>query len=284
MELGEYIYGDIEKNTFLMLLYTNLIKKYAGNIFNITEVEDDISINIKDLLRFADLLSKSTNDLKKQKHNNIAQNIVVLLKELYPENDEVKKIYISVLSSIRNYRGIKENNYFTMNTTEVRLFLDGKIRVPENSILITIDDGARAENFIPILEEYGINATLFLITSWYPVDKFQSNYLEIASHTDNLHSPGICNGGQGSALKCTEKSELLNDLKLSREKLGGTEAFCYPFYEYNNYAIEAVKEAGFKIGFIGEQKKAKIGVDLYKVPRITIHNSTSLNQYINYIK
>ena len=36
MELGEYIYSDIEKNTYLISLYTNLIKKYAINIFKIT--------------------------------------------------------------------------------------------------------------------------------------------------------------------------------------------------------------------------------------------------------
>ncbi len=118
MELGEYIYSDIEKNTYLISLYTNLIKKYAINIFNVTDIEKENSINIKDLLRFADILSKSTNDLKKQKHNNIAQNIVVLLKELYPENEEIKKIYISVLSSIKNYRGIRENSYFNSDVRE----------------------------------------------------------------------------------------------------------------------------------------------------------------------
>lgn len=183
-----------------------------------------------------------------------------------------------------HFEYLKNNNYFTMNTKEARLFLEEKIRLPRNSILITIDDGARAENFIPIMEKYGINATLFLISSWYPVDKFKSNYLEIASHTDDLHHPGLCSGGQGSPLKCLDKNKLVNDLKLSRSKLNNTEAFCFPFYEYNEHGISSVKEAGFKIAFIGGQIKAKIGVDLYKVPRITIHRDTSLNQYINYIK
>lgn len=118
MELGEYIYSDIEKNTYLISLYTNLIKRYAIKVFSIVDMENEISINIKDLLRFADILSKSTNDLKKQKHNNIAQNIVVLLKELFPENEEVNKIYISVLESIKNYRGIKEENYFSSDIRE----------------------------------------------------------------------------------------------------------------------------------------------------------------------
>ena len=45
---------------------------------------------------------------------------MVLLKELYPENEEVKKIYVSVLNNIRNYRGIKENNYYS---TDIREFI-----------------------------------------------------------------------------------------------------------------------------------------------------------------
>ena len=182
------------------------------------------------------------------------------------------------------FQYLKDNQYFTMNTTEMMLFLEKKIRVPKNSILITIDDGARAEKFIPFLEEYKINATLFLITSWYSKDIFNSPYMEIASHTHNMHNPGVCSGGQGSPLKCLDNNELVSDLKTSRELLNGTEAFCYPFYEFNNHAIKAVSDAGFKICFIGGQKKANIGVNIYAVPRITIHNSTSINQYINYVK
>ena len=84
-------------------------------------------------------------------------------------------------------------------------FINGKINLGKNSILITIDDGARATNFLPVLHEYKINATLFLISSWYKTSDFNSNYLELASHTNNLHTPGVCSGGQGSPLKCMNK-------------------------------------------------------------------------------
>ena len=72
---------------------------------------------------------------------------------------------------------LKSNNYFTLTTTELGKFIDGKIRLPEKSILVTIDDGARAWNFVPILEEYGINATLFLVSSWYDLEQFKSPYM-----------------------------------------------------------------------------------------------------------
>ena len=170
-----------------------------------------------------------------------------------------------------------------MNTTELRLYLEGKLRAPKNSILVTIDDGARAEGFIPLLEEYQVNATLFLVSSWYPVSNFQSDYMEIASHTHNLHTPRVCSGGQGSPLKCLEKTKLVADLKTSREVLSGTEAFCFPFYEYNDYGISALKEAGFKMAFIGGHKKATRGVDLFKIPRLPLRKDTTLQQYISKI-
>ena len=181
------------------------------------------------------------------------------------------------------FQYLKDNQYFTMTTTELRLFLEGKIRIPKKSILITIDYGARAEKFIPLLEEYQVNATLFLISSWYPKEKFASSYMEIASHTHDLHKPGVCPGGQGSPLKCLDKEQLLADLRTSRETLDGTEALCFPFYEFNDYGINAVKEAGFKMAFIGGMKKATPGVDLYKIPRISMNSSTTLEQYIAYI-
>lgn len=118
MELGEYIFGDLEKNAYLLKLYTNLLKLYAIKQFNIDEelmIED---INIKDLLRFADLLSKSTNTKKEQFHKNIAQNIVILLNKLYPENTSITATFISVLNNINNYRNLNEVKYYESDIRE----------------------------------------------------------------------------------------------------------------------------------------------------------------------
>lgn len=182
-----------------------------------------------------------------------------------------------------HFNYLNENNFFTLNTTELGKFIDGNIRLPEKSILITIDDGSRAWNFIPLLEEYKINATLFLISSWYEKEKFISPYMELASHTHNLHTPGVCSGGQGSPLKCQNKEMLLSDLRTSREVLDGTKAFCFPFYEFNNYAISVIEEAGFEMAFIGGYKKATKGINKFKIPRIPLTDYTTLTQYAKYI-
>ena len=182
-----------------------------------------------------------------------------------------------------HFKFLADNNVFTLNTSEILSFIKGEINLPKKSILITIDDGARAENFIPFLEKYQLNATLFLVSSWYPVSKFESSYLEIASHTHNMHTTGVCPTGQGGGINCLPESEILNDLKLSRETLNNTKAFCFPFYEYSDYSINLVKEAGFEMAFIGGSTKIKKGIDPYKIPRYPILSSFGVDYISNLV-
>lgn len=188
----------------------------------------------------------------------------------------------SLFTSHINY--IKENNIFTPTMKEFEMYLDKKINLPK-SVLLTIDDGWRTIIAEEILEKNEVNATIFLITSWFEDIFFINNYkyIEYHSHGDNLHNQGICPGGQGGAIKCLEKNKLQADLKLSREKLKGTTVFCYPFYEYNNYSIENLKEAGFTMAFALGQQKASPGVDKYKIPRYVIYNNTSASIIASYI-
>ena len=118
MKLGEYIFRDLEQNPYLLALYTNLLKKYASVQFKIyNEIKID-ELNIKNLLKFADLLSKSTNSKKEQFHKNIAQNIVILLNKLYPNDVNIKATLVSVLNNINNYRNIEDDNYYDSDIRE----------------------------------------------------------------------------------------------------------------------------------------------------------------------
>ena len=137
MEFGEYIFGNLEKNTYLLKLYTDLLKLYAIKQFYIDgelEVED---INVKDLLRFADLLSKSTNTQKEQFHKNIAQNIVILLKKLYPSDSNITATFVSVLNNINNYRNLNEDIYYE---SDIREFICQYIEKQEFKIDVSDDD------------------------------------------------------------------------------------------------------------------------------------------------
>lgn len=187
---------------------------------------------------------------------------------------------------------LEENNIMTIKSRELEMYIDGKIQLPK-SVYITIDDGGRNEVALKILTERRQYATVFLITSWYdPANYYKSDYIELHSHGDNIHEQYRCNvGKQGGAIQCEDRKKLLSDLTLSREKLSGSTVFAYPFYEYNDYAISILKEAGFTMAFIGESSKrdnlVKVGMDKFKLPRFVMVNYTtknSLSRYFGKIK
>lgn len=213
----------------------------------------------------------------------VAEQVPVLNYHfIYLEGESCDEMICHPESQINEqFAYLSANKVFTLTTKELGQFISGEIRLPKKSILLTIDDGARAEKFIPFLEKYKINATLFLVSSWYPKETFASNYLELASHTHDMHTNGVCPMGQGGGIRCLSEDKIQADLEASRETLNNTEAFCYPFYEYNDYAVEQVKKAGFKLAFIGGNKMVTKDTNPYLIPRYVIYKNTGLSYLKN---
>lgn len=171
---------------------------------------------------------------------------------------------------------IKENGFYTATLKELEDYLDGYIDLPKKSVVITIDDGWFVSRAISKLEKYDLHGVLFLIGSLAPVTDYASKNLEIASHTWNLH------GAYGSLVNASFDT-IIEDLSQSKSSLNGTPYFCYPFYQYDNHVIEALKQTGFTMAFAGGGVKARRGVDKYKVPRIVVGGNDSVATLASYI-
>lgn len=182
---------------------------------------------------------------------------------------------------------LSENNYLTLTMNELELYLDGKIQVPKKSIVITLDDGKYATNAIKIVEKYKVYATYFIITGRYDVPP-KSEYMKFESHTDNLHNNYKCSGGnQGGELLCASEDKILKDLKTSQEKLGGSFAIAYPFFDFNERAIKLLRQAGFRLAFIGQYDTNGYSTpktDRMKLRRKTIFSSDPLSTFVSYLK
>ena len=181
---------------------------------------------------------------------------------------------------------LKDNNYKTLTMEEFRKWMYGEIEIPSKSILLTVDDGAagtgkhNGNKLIPILEEYKLNATLFLITGWWGIENYESDYLDIQSHTHDMHQYGPCGRGQ---INCYGYAAAKQDLENSLTVVKNTDSFCFPFYMYNSESLQAVKDVGFKLAFIGGNYKAKRTNDKWLIPRYPIMSDITLNQFINKI-
>ena len=175
----------------------------------------------------------------------------------------------------------KDNGFKTLTMNEFMRWMYGEIELPEKSVLITVDDGAmgtgrhNGNKLIPLLEEYDMHATLFLITGWWDIENYRSPNLDIQSHTNDMHQYGSCGRGQ---LVCYSYEDAKADLQQSANTVGNTDSFCYPFYSYSDTAIQAVKDVGFKIAFAGGSRKATRKSNKYIIPRYPIHSGVTLDQ------
>lgn len=65
--LGDSIFKDIEKNEYLQEIFNAILYNYSLKLFSIQNKERK-AYDINDALRFADLLSKSTDKTRSEIH------------------------------------------------------------------------------------------------------------------------------------------------------------------------------------------------------------------------
>ena len=213
---------------------------------------------------------------------------------VYEENDKCTDLYLCISKNDfdTQMKYLSDNNYLTLTLNEMYLYLQGKLHV-EKAVVITMDDGYLYKAAEEVLRKYNLNGTLFVITgdfADFAPFKELTNF-EVQSHTNNLHRNYVCSGGnQGGAILCASQDKIKEDLESSNKKLGVEPiGIAFPFYDYNDNAIKALKAVGYKMSFIGragQLGRAKPGVtDLYKIPRMTVYaaKEMSFNEWKSYL-
>ena len=275
----------------------NKTKFYDTNFNYLYEVNESINapIYIKEDEYYGVEYNNELVYLKKDKANvqasdntseKNAKNIPVFLYHFFHNHNKYEN-WTSVISlRIDKFEDqlkyLTDNNFMTLKMRDLELYVEGKVQIRENSVVLTIDDGNESIYTMaqPVIEKYGVNVTVFAVTSWDP-DAFnkQTEYMEMHSHTHNMHITGRCRGGQGGLFKCIDYDEGLQDLKTSREILNNSTYLAYPFGEYTDSSIQMLKDAGYTMALTTNYGKAKVGDNKYLIPRIYIYNQYTIDTF-----
>lgn len=196
-----------------------------------------------------------------------------------PENLNANFIEKDNLNAHMDY--LANNGYYFPSWKEVRDYVDGKIELPEKSVVITFDDGAPGfkEYGVPILEEHDVYATAFIITGVNGVEWASNKFyhINLQSHSDNMHRAGG-NIGHGGILTALSEEEITMDLKKSADILGTHDAFAYPFGDFTDDSYKAVKKAGFLLAVTTQYGKAEPGDNPYYLPRVRVNGGLTVDQ------
>lgn len=214
-------------------------------------------------------------------------------KELFYSDNE----YVLAIEDFEEQlKWMKDNGYHSINSQMLYDWLNGEIELDNNSVLITIDDGNISTYYLalPLLEKYNFNAVAFIITSrvseiipeW---DSQKTSFMGLDSINDVINNHPLLEFGSHSydmhgrinnkSPKDLNVSYIKKDVTKSLEVLD-TDLYCYPFGGYSDNYIIALKEAGYKMAFtFGNNKKARINDDVYKISRLTVNGSMSLDEF-----
>ena len=244
-----------------------------------------------------DSLKKHIANLEKIIELNIprAEQIPVLLyhhlvkesemTEAQRQNDSV----LSVEQFADQMKYLFDNKYYTASLYDLELYIDGKMFLPEKTVVITFDDGYRSNTryAYPILKKYDFRATIFLITgligakenviehaNWDDLKKC-GDVFTYHSHTHNLHR--LQRNGQSIFLSSTS-TVIAEDLLISKALLS-TSYLAYPYGQFNRAAKRAMADAGFRMGFTTVADYAKRRMDPLEIPRFTITKNYDINDF-----
>ena len=245
------------KKKILIILFAILLIGIAGIIYIYVENEDKVAI-----LGYHGVLPKELN--------TSGDNLIVDAETFEQELKLLKKL-----------------GYHTMTLEEFECWKNGECKKPHKSVLITFDDGYQ-NNYdyaYELLKKYDMNAVVFCVGVFVEsndgghfnkevLQKISEEYpnVEIASHSYDMHFHSDKTYEQ--VMEDASKMSNLIDSKY----------YAYPFGDYNDEYIRALKDSGFSLAFTfgpkREHRKADISDDNYKIPRLNISNDMSRIKFL----
>ena len=223
-----------------------------------------------------------------KKYNINQKQVAVLVYHNIVQNEEVKSKDQDALTDKEfeeQIKYLKDNGYTSISLEEFYDWKEGKIDIPEKSVIITFDDGYYSfKNLVqPILQGYNYKAACFLIgkvtmpnTPEYiegvygtiGLDEVENKNENITygSHTFYLHEQ--TEDGR-PIVKAKSYQEIKEDTQKFNTELFDAKYLAYPYYTYTKDFIKVLEEEKYKLAFAGEEEMATKGVDNYKVPRIS---------------
>lgn len=149
---------------------------------------------------------------------------------------------------------LKDNGYITLTMAQLNDYLFNNKPIPEKSVIITFDDGY-ADNYtnaFPILKEYNMTATIFVISQKLNTEGFMNS-----SQVKELSDSGIdiqSHTADHADLITLSYEDQLKEFTASKETLEKTTgkpiiSIAYPLGHFNEDSKKAALEAGYSMGF-----------------------------------
>jgi len=222
----------------------------------------------------------------------MTDHVPVLMYHSVTENPPSATRSLSVRPSDLDWqlRYLRDNGFTGLTFTDMCTRTRKGRALPERPIVLTFDDGYADthEEALPLLQEYGFPATVFVTTGWlrdagptaagHPLDRTM-----VWSQVRELHDSGIevaAHSHSHAQLDQLDDRSLREELSLSKrlleERLGEpVPSIAYPYGYSSRRVRDAVMEAGYVQAAAVANAASQPGRNVFAMPRLTVRRSTS---------
>ena len=213
-----------------------------------------------------------------------------------PETKEESRYAITPKNFANHMRFLVQSNYQVLSLSSIERLISDQKFFPERSVVITFDDGF-ADNYesaYPILGEYGLPATIFLISAkiggvneWmsgtkaYPV-KPLLNWVqvhEMAKHNIEFGSHTVSHANLLEVSETQLRLELQDSKKELEDHFGmPVTQFAYPYGSYNQRCRDLVETVGYKLACTTRSGFNNEAVDALELRRLEVYGTDSVWQ------
>ncbi|NLT34515.1 MAG: polysaccharide deacetylase family protein [Gaiellales bacterium] len=184
---------------------------------------------------------------------------------------------------------LAEHGVETIDFAELYRAMAGISALPTPRVLLTFDDGGADlyTHAFPILKQYGLTATFFIITSeigkpgyltWAQLAEMREAGMSVQSHSAT--HPDLPS--------CTDErlqTELRESKRAIEQSLGeATFVLCYPAGSYDQRVQEAARDAGYLLAVTTDPGKESSPATPMVLPRVRVQPGLSVGQFAGLIE
>lgn len=221
--------------------------------------------------------------LSKSKFNEKGCDIPVLMYHSITDNNK-KMFRVTKDNFYDQMRYLKDNDFIILSMDEMYEHFKTNKSFEDKSIAITFDDGYKDNyyNAYPILKEFGMNATIFVVTDYLDesaylsvkeIKEMQLNNIDIESHTTN----------HAKLDKLTEVDRI-NTLRDSKDYIDEVlnkevKYISYPYGRCNKQVVRDAYLEGYKMSFTTKVGHATGKDDLNKLKRVMVSGYMNMDHF-----
>jgi peptidoglycan/xylan/chitin deacetylase (PgdA/CDA1 family) len=213
--------------------------------------------------------------------------------------DEPDHTLIHLFRFEEQMKYLADNGYTTVDLYDLKEYMEGKLSLPDKSVVITFDDGWKTiQNALPVLKKHKLKATFFIVLEYvenaYPAFVTWPELSEIAANRDfevGCHSsthPWVPGNNLVSWIEGKTPNRSRNDVlaeiagakKTMEERLQRPIVhYAWPSGWYNEELLAIARDSGFITTVTTDLGLNRPGMSPLKIHRYPVYGLFSLEQF-----